>query len=72
MKKQYSIGTKALILYMASLLLTGFVLTALVALLVNYWKKSMLQNAISLAREHGQRVAGEISDIIHNLCRQQP
>jgi len=65
MKKQYSIGTKALILYMASLLLTGFVLTALVALLVNYWKKSMLQNAISLAREHGQRVAGEISDIIH-------
>nr|HQH12324.1 hypothetical protein [Candidatus Sumerlaeota bacterium] len=65
MKKQYSIGTKALILYMASLLLTGFVLTALVALLVNYWKKSMLQNAISLAREHGQRMAGEISDIIH-------
>ena len=59
-----SIRTKTLTLCVASFLLTSFILTAVVAVLVNHWKKRLVKNALVLAREHGQYVADELSGIM--------
>jgi len=67
----FSMRTQALIIYVASILLTSFVLTALVAVLINHWKKSMIQNAVTLAEEHGQNVVKEITSLIQKGFSQE-
>ena len=67
----FSMRTQALLVYVASLLLTSFALTALVAILINHWKKSMIQSAVALAEEHGQNVVREITSLIQTGFSQE-
>ena len=67
----FSMRTRALLIYIASLLLTSFALTVLVAILINHWKKSMIQSAVALAEEHGQNVVREITSLIQTGFSQE-
>jgi len=63
-KYRISIRIKTLILCVATFLLTSFILTVIVALLVNHWKKQLVKNSITLAEEHGKELAQELTRII--------
>ncbi len=71
-KRIFSIRTKTLILCVASCLLIGFVLTLLVASLVNHWKERLVQNAITLAEEQGREVRHDLLNIITKQKAEQP
>lgn len=61
---EISVRTKTLILCVASFLMTSFILTFLVAILVNHWKQRIVKSAYSLAEEHARNVVDNLSRII--------
>ena len=63
-KPQFSIKTKTLIYCVASFLLTSFLLTTLVAILVNHWKQRLVEDSIALAEEHGRSVVHDLVSLM--------
>jgi len=63
MMRPISFQTRTLIYCVISFLITIFILTLLVSLLVNHWKQRLVDNSIELAEKHARDIAGNLSDI---------
>jgi len=61
---QFSIKTKTLIYCVASFVLTSFLLTVLMAILVNHWKQRLVEDSVALAEEHGLTVVRELASLM--------
>ena len=61
---RFSIKTKTLIYCVASFILTSFLLTALAAILVSHWKQRLVEDSVSLAKEHGRTVVLELASLM--------
>lgn len=55
---------KTLLLFVATFIFASFLLTLLVAVLIQHWKESLVKDAVELSRQHGKRIAADLSSMM--------